>query len=442
MHGAVFLLSASSCAAAARADCPLHLTKFQLTEFGTVKDVQHYSVTALTQDSRPYSMQVLLTAAGSASAVLVDVPRATPAKAADSYVSRIDFRWRGPSIQSVAPRRLNFDGAALQCDAASTKRDDPQGEVGLSLEPDVPLRGASSVGAGPLPAIVDAHFLRKVQPAYPATAKSRDEEGTVVLLVTIGPDAVVKDTKVSESSGFPDLDDAARASSFGAPSVGGKPSTETYRIVYTFSLDPVSRTTPAPSCRLTVIGVSFLGRTSAGWGFYGVALGSDIDTFGSADFALDIAGAPSPLSLRLPSLHLDKGDHGYTGHAKFLWAGNPIEQLALADTMLAESDKPVACKFNLYNVIPDRSAADAPSSAGAPQASPGSSKIVSPAVFTNLVLPEYPRSQAKARASCDIRVIVVVDSRGETDGRRSYRDGQCRICPRGGSRRACQHLQA
>lgn len=46
-------------------------------------------------------------------------------------------------------------------------------------------------------------------PAYPASAESRAEEGTVRLTLKINSAGRVRGIKVAQSSGYPDLDDAA-----------------------------------------------------------------------------------------------------------------------------------------------------------------------------------------------------------------------------------------
>ncbi|MDQ6766400.1 MAG: TonB family protein [Candidatus Eremiobacteraeota bacterium] len=88
--------------------------------------------------------------------------------------------------------------------------------------------------------IVSARFNHQVQPTYPAQAVSSGEEGTVIVLLTIGPSGV-SDMRVWESSGYPDLDQAAlraaKESTYFLPEVNGQPATETYRIIYTFSLN-------------------------------------------------------------------------------------------------------------------------------------------------------------------------------------------------------------
>lgn len=87
--------------------------------------------------------------------------------------------------------------------------------------------------------IVAAEFEHRVIPSYPAIAVSADWEGTVIVLVTIGPDGIIE-AHVGTSSGYAPLDraavEAAKESTYRPPEVNGQPAIETYRVIYTFSL--------------------------------------------------------------------------------------------------------------------------------------------------------------------------------------------------------------
>ncbi len=86
--------------------------------------------------------------------------------------------------------------------------------------------------------VVDARFVRQVQPEYPDLAREQNLSGTAVVLVTVGPKGNVLSTRIEKSAGGT-LDiaalSAARQSTFQPPKIDGKPATETYRIVYSFS---------------------------------------------------------------------------------------------------------------------------------------------------------------------------------------------------------------
>ncbi len=88
--------------------------------------------------------------------------------------------------------------------------------------------------------IVSARFISEVHPEYPEDAARLGEEGTVIVLVTIGPQGP-SDVRVWESSGYPELDRAAlvaaKESTYSIPEMNGEPVTETYRVIYTFNLN-------------------------------------------------------------------------------------------------------------------------------------------------------------------------------------------------------------
>lgn len=55
-----------------------------------------------------------------------------------------------------------------------------------------------------------ADYLRNPSPLYPASAKRRGEEGTVLLLIDIDTRGEVESLKIVNSSGFRELDEAAK----------------------------------------------------------------------------------------------------------------------------------------------------------------------------------------------------------------------------------------
>jgi protein TonB len=56
-----------------------------------------------------------------------------------------------------------------------------------------------------------ANYLNNPAPAYPAAARRRRVEGTVLLEVTVGVDGRAREVRVNRSSGADDLDEAAMA---------------------------------------------------------------------------------------------------------------------------------------------------------------------------------------------------------------------------------------
>jgi len=88
---------------------------------------------------------------------------------------------------------------------------------------------------------VDADFIHKVTPEYPSIAIPQQIQGTVVVLVTIGPQGNVQNASISQSSGNSGLDraalQAAENSTFRPPTVNGVATTRQYKIEYVFQLD-------------------------------------------------------------------------------------------------------------------------------------------------------------------------------------------------------------
>jgi len=87
----------------------------------------------------------------------------------------------------------------------------------------------------------DAHFINRVQPQYPSICIDQGASGRVVVDVTIGPDGSLVSAVLGQTSGFPCIDDAALAaakeSTYEPSEVDGRPATQTYLIVYDFTLD-------------------------------------------------------------------------------------------------------------------------------------------------------------------------------------------------------------
>jgi len=76
------------------------------------------------------------------------------------------------------------------------------------------------------------------EPEYPASSARLGESGRVVLALLVGLDGKVTDSKVEQSSGYPRLDEAARAAlslcKFTPGTMDGKPVQDWGRIAYVF----------------------------------------------------------------------------------------------------------------------------------------------------------------------------------------------------------------
>ena len=88
-------------------------------------------------------------------------------------------------------------------------------------------------------AVVDFNSCAK--PLWPEGASARKEEGTVTLSFTVGTDGKAKSSQVVKSSGFTDLDEAARTGiekcTFKAATRAGKPFESKMKMQYVWVLE-------------------------------------------------------------------------------------------------------------------------------------------------------------------------------------------------------------
>jgi protein TonB len=89
------------------------------------------------------------------------------------------------------------------------------------------------------PAVVDFNSCAK--PEYPRNSQRNEEQGTVVLAFLIGVDGQVIDSKVEKTSGFKDLDKAARSAlslcRFKPGMIDGRPQQSWTKVQYVWRLD-------------------------------------------------------------------------------------------------------------------------------------------------------------------------------------------------------------
>ncbi|MBC5805794.1 MAG: TonB family protein [Candidatus Eremiobacter antarcticus] len=145
-------------------------------------------------------------------------------------------RFRKPRLPAASNIGVNASTAsAPQARAASTALPEA-----APTETPVPTPAAAPTPLDARDIIVAAQFVHRAPLRYPPIAKDAGWQGTVMILLTIGPDGIER-TSIGSSSGYPALDRAALAaakeSTYRSPEVNGKPAIETYRIIYTFSLD-------------------------------------------------------------------------------------------------------------------------------------------------------------------------------------------------------------
>lgn len=110
-----------------------------------------------------------------------------------------------PKEVAVAPSRNPSPAPAAH--SANTESSQPIADAATST-------GDSSDKPAPAPAPVvelpsKAAYLNNPKPIYPAISKRLGEEGTVKVNVLIGADGLAKEVRLSRSSGFERLDDAA-----------------------------------------------------------------------------------------------------------------------------------------------------------------------------------------------------------------------------------------
>ena len=78
------------------------------------------------------------------------------------------------------------------------------------------------------------------KPRYPEAARRRDQQGTVAMMFLISSDGSVQDAKITQSSGFPLLDEAAISSiarcPFEAGMTDGKPEQSWVKLQYVWTL--------------------------------------------------------------------------------------------------------------------------------------------------------------------------------------------------------------
>ena len=132
-----------------------------------------------------------------------------------------------PEVQVQQPVQQNTIAAV-----SDAKPDNP---VVPAPQPVAP----APTGIVTVPAVVDFNTCAK--PAYPRKSLRNEEQGTVVLQFLIGVDGRVADSKVEKSSGFRDLDSAARNAlgqcRFKPGLADGKPQQSWVKVQYVWKLE-------------------------------------------------------------------------------------------------------------------------------------------------------------------------------------------------------------
>lgn len=163
-------------------------------------------------------------------------PRPTPQPTMHTTQQRVSQHIRSKPSPIRPAKLVGFHPPVAQQTGAPTIVTPAQTSQTQAPQPEV-----SSTPVDARDIIVSARFINRVEPVFPPEAMDQGVEGTVIVLITIGPDGVASDVRVWQSSGNAALDraaiQAAQLSTYAPPEVNGQPATQTYRIIYTFYLN-------------------------------------------------------------------------------------------------------------------------------------------------------------------------------------------------------------
>ena len=213
MMAAVMLLLGTSNAWAADADKPCNAPEMPLRPIMSTHGIPPYpEVSVMTSESGTTLLQVAIGADGvptKTSVVTSSGSLRLDAAAAD-YVKNT-WRWNAP-VKNCQPIAV---------------------ETRVSIKWD--LRDA--IDTGPRPPTITMDLKD-----YPSGAKQRHEQGAVALMVVVIPNGAVALTRVTNSSGFPELDskseELAKTWHFTPATLDGHPVLTLVYLVCAWSLDP------------------------------------------------------------------------------------------------------------------------------------------------------------------------------------------------------------
>jgi protein TonB len=140
-----------------------------------------------------------------------NAPSPRPADVTAEFIDRPVQAPEPPPVQEFEPKRFIFNEPPPPTFVVDTT--EASRKVTLDDQP-LPFTEPASHGgsAEPEPVInaasVDPHHPLS-QPPYPMSSRHLAEEGALLLNILVGPDGHVRDAKVSHSSGFERLDQAA-----------------------------------------------------------------------------------------------------------------------------------------------------------------------------------------------------------------------------------------
>ena len=142
-----------------------------------------------------------------------------------------------PEVRETTPPPQNTITAVSNVKPDNPVFVPPQPRIEAPPQPKV--EAAPAPGPVNVPAVVD--FTTCAKPEYPRKSLRNEEQGAVTLQFLIGTDGRVADSKVEKSSGFRDLDNAARAAlslcAFKPGLADGKPQQSWTRVQYVWKLE-------------------------------------------------------------------------------------------------------------------------------------------------------------------------------------------------------------
>jgi protein TonB len=114
-----------------------------------------------------------------------------------------------PALPQPAVKKVHTPPPVM----TASKRDDAPASFSVAPQPEtVALAAVQAPEPAPITAVrFDADYLQNSKPAYPPMSRRLGEDGKVVLRVRVSAQGLPLTVEVSKSSGFPRLDDAARA---------------------------------------------------------------------------------------------------------------------------------------------------------------------------------------------------------------------------------------
>jgi len=230
----------------------------------------------------------------------IKVPTITPQRNHD--VRTVDFAFDDQLVSALRldPLTTGNDVQRAAC-SGIRKTLDPESDTfneGIYPDPTHSVTPPPVIQAVLLPAastIVDADFMRKAVPSYPQLAVEHSIDGVVVVLITVGPDGKLLDAQVTRTSLYPALDEAAlaaaKASTYRAPLINGKPTTRQYKIQYVFTLEGMPPLPTSSGCAAELYSASLIGHSRAfNYDVYTVSAHVDSSNV-RADFGLDFGQA-------------------------------------------------------------------------------------------------------------------------------------------------------